>query len=184
MKQALIIIDMQNDYFSGGKMELVGTELAANNCTELLNQFRVRKLPIFHIQHISLQPGASFFLPETQGAAIHSSLAPQNSEEVIVKNFPSSFRETSLFKNLKKENIEQLIICGAMSHMCVDTTVRAAFDLGFSCIVAADGCATRSLEFNNQHIPAEQVHGAYMAALGMVFAEVITTEEVKQKLIG
>lgn len=178
MKTALIIIDMQNDYFKGGKMELIGTEEAAENCFKILELFRRKQLPIFHVQHLAIQPDPTFFIPQTEGAEIHQSLTPQPNEHHIIKHFPSSFRETELLKKLQDAKIERLVVCGAMSHMCVDTTVRAAFDLGLSSVVIADGCATRDLEFGGEVIPADQVHGAYMAALGMVFAEVISCDEL------
>ena len=97
---------------------------------------------------------------------------------VIVKHFPNSFRETGLLEILHREEVEQLVIAGAMSHMCIDATTRAAFDLGFRCTVIEDACATRDLEFNGEQIKARDVHGAFMAALKMVYAEVLTTEEL------
>lgn len=172
MNRALVVVDMQNDYFPAGKMELVGIEAAAENVGRLLTRFRSAAQPIFHIQHLSIQPGASFFLPNSEGVNIHASVAPQTGETVICKHFPNSFRETTLLQQLQGSDIRELVICGAMSHMCIDTTVRAGFDLGLSCVVVADGCATRDLVFNDQIIKAAQVHGAYMAALAAVFARV------------
>lgn len=172
MKRALLIVDMQNDYFPGGKMELAGIQAAAEKVIQLLEMFRAKDLPIFHIQHISTSPGASFFLPDTDGVNIHASIAPKNGEPVIRKHFPNSFRETVLLKELQEHGIKELVVCGAMSHMCIDTTVRAAFDLGLSCVVVADGCATRDLIYDDRVIEAAQVHGAYMASLAAVFAKV------------
>ncbi len=172
MKRALLVIDMQNDYFPGGKMELVGIEDAAEIVSQLLTRFRDRKLPIFHIQHTSTNPGATFFLPDSDGVKIHRSVTPQVGEPVIKKHFPNSFRDTILLAELQSRGIQEVVICGAMSHMCIDTTVRAAFDLGLSCIVVADGCATRNLSYGDQIIEAAQVQGAFMASLGAVFAKV------------
>ena len=98
MKRALIIVDIQNDYFPGGKMELVGMEEAANNARHALEMFRAKNLPIFHIRHLSNRAGATFFLPETDGAEIHESVAPQGGESIVQKHFPNSFRNTSLRK--------------------------------------------------------------------------------------
>ncbi|GAM10402.1 putative isochorismatase family protein YddQ [Geobacter sp. OR-1] len=182
MKTALLIIDNQNDYFPGGKMELVGSVQAAAAALRLLSAFRKQSWPVYHVQHISMQPGATFFLPDTEGAAIHKSVAPLPTEPVITKHFPSSFRDTSLLEQLKADKIGTLLICGMMSHMCVDTTVRAAFDLGFSCIVTHDACATRDLSFNGVTVPAAQVHASYMAALGAVFAQVKGVEEILENI--
>ncbi|MBT6005725.1 MAG: isochorismatase family protein, partial [Prolixibacteraceae bacterium] len=122
MKQALIIVDIQNDYFPGGKMELVGIGEAAKNAQHALELFRARNLPIFHIQHLSNRAGATFFLPETDGVEIHKSVTPKSSENIIQKNFPNSFRDTSLNSQLQNLNVGEVIICGAMTHMCIDTT--------------------------------------------------------------
>ena len=177
MKQGLIIVDIQNDYFPGGKLELVGVEQAAKNAGRLLQKFRDEQFPIVHIQHISTQPGAAIFLPDTPGAEIHGSVASQPGEVVIVKHFPNSFRETHLLEFLKDSEIEEAVVCGAMSHMCIDATTRAAFDFRFQCIVVEDACATRDLEYKGKIVEAAEVHGAFMAALAMPYAKVISTDE-------
>jgi len=178
MKTALLIIDIQNDYFPAGKMELAGSIEASAATARLLAAFRKQSWPVFHVQHINTRPGATFFLPGTPGADIHAGVAPLAGEPVIVKHYPSSFRDTALLEQLHGAGVETLLICGMMSHMCVDTTVRAAFDLGFSCIVAHDACATRDLAFNGLTVPAGQVHASYMAALGAVFAQVVSADEI------
>ncbi len=172
MKRALLVVDMQNDYFPGGRMELVGIKDAAEIVAQLLSGFRERGLPVFHIQHIAQNQGATFFLPDTDGVNIHRSVAPQAGEPVVTKHFPNSFRETTLLVGLQRNGIQELVVCGAMSHMCIDSTVRAGFDLGLSCVVVADGCATRNLSYGDQLINAAQVQGAYMAALAAAFAKV------------
>ncbi len=177
VKQGLILVDIQNDYFPGGNMELVGIEQAAKNAQQLLQQFRDKQSPIVHIQHISKQPGATFFLPNTQGSEIHDSVAPHPDEIMIVKHFPNSFRETHLLEYLKDSEVEEVVICGAMSHMCIDATTRAAFDFGFQCIVIEDACATRDLEHKGKTVKAAEVHGAFMAALAMPYAKVISTDK-------
>ena len=182
MKTALLIIDIQNDYFPGGKMELVGSIQAASAAARLLGEFRKQKLSVYHIQHISIQPGASFFLPDTFGAGIHESVRPLSTEQVITKHFPNSFRATDLLERLKADGVGSLLICGMMSHMCVDATVRAAFDLEFSCILTHDACATRELTFNGTTVTAAQVHASYMAALGAVYAQVMSTDEILQNM--
>jgi nicotinamidase-related amidase len=70
------------------------------------------------------------------------------------------------------------VIAGAMSHMCIDATTRAAFDHGFKCTVAADACATRALEFGGRTIPARDVHAAFMAALAMPYARISSTDDI------
>ena len=165
MSSAFVLVDIQNDYFSGGKMELVEMERAAAEAAKLLAAHRDAGSGIYFVQHLSVQPGAPFFVPGTEGVEIHASIAPRPGESVTQKNFPNSFRETDLADRLRADGVDDLVICGAMSHMCIDATTRAAFDLGFTCQVAADACATRDLVFEDRKIPAAEVHAAFMAAL-------------------
>jgi nicotinamidase-related amidase len=178
MSTALILIDIQNDYFPGGRMELFGSIQAASAAARLLAEFRKQSWSVYHVQHISLQSGATFFLPESVGVGIHETVRPQSSEVVITKHFPNSFRDTDLLDHLRSGGHSQLLICGMMSHMCVDSTVRAAFDLGFNCIVTHDACAARAIDFNGITVAAPQVHASYMAALGAVFAQVKGVDEI------
>jgi nicotinamidase-related amidase len=178
MKPALVLVDIQRDYFPNGRMEVVRATEAGMVARRLLEHFRKNKLPIIHIQHISARAGAAFFLPNTAGTDIHESVAPLPGETVIKKHFPNSFRDTQLNEYLVSGGITELVICGMMSQMCIDATVRAAFDKGYACIVAHDACAARNLAFNGLEIPAEHVHGAYMAALGAVYAKVSSAEEI------
>jgi nicotinamidase-related amidase len=178
MNDCLIVIDLQNDYFPGGAMELVGIADAAANARILLNTFRNTKSAVIHVQHISARPGATFFLPETHGAEINETVAPIGKEPVVMKNFPNSFRSTTLLEILKKEKPSQLVICGAMSHMCIDATTRAAFDMGFNCIIAEDACATKDLMFKGRTIKASDVNASFMAALSVPYARVISTKEI------
>lgn len=182
MKKALILIDLQNDYFPGGNMELVDTENAAANAKLLLNGARKENILILHIQHISARPGATFFLPGTQGVEIHEMVAPQKGENLVTKNYPNSFRDTSLLEILKNNEIQDLIICGAMSHMCIDATTRAAFDFGYNCVVAEDACATRNLIFKEKTIKASDVHASFMAALSVPYARVLATKDALKEI--
>ncbi len=175
MKKALIIIDMQNDYFAGGKMELVGIDEALSNTLRLIEFAKEQKYEIFFIQHIALKENASFFLPKSEGVELHRALHIQDGS-IIQKHYPNSFRETTLLQELKDKGIQNLIVCGAMTHMCVDTTVRAGFDLGFSIELINDACATKDLAYNNEVIPAKDIHNAFMASLDGIFCEVKTTE--------
>ena len=179
MTTALLIVDIQNDYFPGGRMELVGSAEAAARAADLIARFREKRLPVIHMQHVSLRPGASFFLPDTEGVKIHGSVAPAAGETVIEKHFPNSFRETTLLDHLRKHGIDQLAIAGMMTHMCIDTTTRAAADLGFQCQLAHDACATRDLAFGGSKVAARDVHNAFLAALNGPFAKVAASKDIE-----
>ncbi|HAZ00914.1 MAG: isochorismatase [Bacteroidetes bacterium GWA2_40_14] len=174
---ALLIIDVQNDYFDGGKNPLVGPELAVQKVAQLLTRFREQNLPRIFIQHISRNPEASFFAPNTPGIEIHPAIKPTTNERIIQKQVPNSFIGTGLFDYLKSLNIGRLVICGMMTHMCVDATVRAAKDLGFDVLVIADACATKDLKFEKGVTKAEQVQIAFLSAFSAYYAKVVTTQE-------
>lgn len=172
MKEALIIIDIQNDYFDGGANPLVGSLEASLKAKKLLEEFRARALPVIHIRHIATRPGSTFFNPGTHGAEIHENVAPAAGEKVIEKHFPNSFRDTELLAYLRENGVTDLVLCGMMTHMCVDATVRAAKDFGFLCTVVGDACATRSLAVDGREVAAENVQTAFLAALNYFYATV------------
>ena len=174
---ALILVDIQNDYFSDRKWTLIGQEEAAQQATRLLEHFRALNRPVFHIRHIADNTEAPFFAKGTTGSEIHTAVTPFAGEQVIIKSEINSFKGTDLLQALKEQDISKLVIAGSMSHMCVDAIVRAAADYGFKCTVAEDACATRDLEFWGETVPAKQVHTAFMSALAFAYAEVITTDE-------
>lgn len=177
MKKAIIIIDMQNDYFAGGNMELVGIDDALHNTLKLIEFAKEKSYEIFFIQHISLREDATFFLPNSEGMKLHKKFNKKDAI-VIEKYYPNCFRETTLINKLVNKDIKNLIICGAMTHMCVDTTVRAGFDLGYNIELINDACATKDLIFNYEIYKAKEVHNTFMASLDGVFCKVKTIEEL------
>jgi len=181
VKTALLLIDVQNDYFPGGRMELVKPVEAARNARELLQCFREHNQFHVHVQHVSTRPGATFLLPGDRGADIHDSVAHFEGEPLVIKHHPNAFRETLLAEMLSSQGIERLLITGMMTHMCVDATARAAVDLGYKIIVAEDACATRELKFGDLLIPAEHVHAAFLAALRS-YGEVLPSSQVMARL--
>ncbi len=181
---ALLIIDVQNDYFPGGKMTLENSEQAAENIRKVLDYFRENHLPVIHIQHISTNDGATFFLPDTDGFKINNRVLPQKNEKIITKHFPNSFRETDLLNYLQSKKIKSLVITGMMTDVCVESTTRAAFDFGFSNTVIGDATATRNRELNGEVIKAEEVQRSFLAgisALGNLYARVINAKEFLSK---
>lgn len=182
MSRALILIDIQNDYFPKEKMELVSPLTAAENAHTILQHFRKENLEIFHIQHVSKDPNAGFFLPETNGVIFHKSVTPLETENIIIKHTPNSFFGTDLFSRLSDKKIRTLVICGMMTHMCIDSTVRAGKEHGFEIILIEDACTTKDLEYNNEVIPAKQVHRSFISALNGKFANICTANEYLENL--
>jgi len=183
MKTALLVIDIQKDYFPGGKHPLVNPEQAAKHAYELLQCFREHSGHHVHIQHISLEPDATFFIKGDSGSDIHDLVAHFEGEPIIYKHEPNSFLNTDLLELLKSWEIERVVITGMMTHMCVDATARAASDFGFQVIIAEDACATHDLKYGDTIIPAELVHKSFLAALKS-YGRVTKSEEIIALLAG
>jgi nicotinamidase-related amidase len=180
MNTALLLIDIQNDYFPNGRMPLEKSTEASLKAQEILQAYRTKQKPIVHVQHISTRPDATYFLPCTKGIEFHPNVQPLKNETIIKKHYPNSFKDTGLLNHLIKNQINHLVIVGMMTHLCIDATVRAAYDLGFSCTVVHDACATKNLEFNNTAIPAQSVHHAFLAALQPTYGNVLSVRELLQ----
>lgn len=174
---ALLLIDIQNDYFPGGKMELRGAEAAARQAAKVLQCFRDRGLPIVHIAHEAVQADATFFLPGTEGQKIHPLVHPRTGEPVVTKNFPNGFLGTPLLEILRRQAVNRLMVVGMMTHMCVDATARAAKDLGLHCTLIHDATATRDLAFAGNPVPAAQVQTAFLAALSAICDATLSADE-------
>jgi nicotinamidase-related amidase len=177
VNKALLIIDVQNDYFENGAAELVGPKEASVKAKLVLEKFRHENRPVIHIQHISNRPNATYFLAGTWGAEIHENISPKSDEKIVVKHFPNSFRETGLLEYLTSNRITDLVLCGMMTHMCVDATTRAAKDYGLNCVVIGDACATKDLEINGRTVTAADVQSAFLSALTYFYATVKTAEQ-------
>ena len=177
VKTALLIIDIQKDYFPGGKYPLVNPLEAAKKAYMILQCFREHGGYHVHIQHISKKPNATFFISGDRGTDIHDAVAHFEGEPIVYKHEPNAFLNTDLLDLLKSWEIERVVITGMMTHMCVDATARAASDLGFQVIIAQDACATRDLQFGDTIIPAEHVHKAFLAALKS-YGKVMKADEI------
>lgn len=175
--RALVLIDIQNDYFQGGKWPLSGIDVAADNAAKLLAAARVAGDLVIHVRHEFPAADAPFFAPGSDGAQIHPKVRALDQETVVTKHQVNSFRDTDLKAILEQHGIQELVICGAMSHMCVDAGVRAASDLGYRCLVVHDACATRDQEFAGKVVPAADVHAAFMSALQFGYAKLLATDE-------
>lgn len=181
-KKALIVVDIQNDYFPDGLWTLSKVEAAAAKASQVIAAFRESGDLVVHIRHEFTSQDAPFFRPDSEGAQIHPSVINKQDEPVVLKHYINSFRETELKAVLDQHGIEAVVIVGNMSHMCVDGITRAAVDFGYDTTVLHDACATLDLEFDGVKVPAEHVHAAFMAALRFGYAPVVSTAEYLQGL--
>jgi nicotinamidase-related amidase len=162
---ALLIIDIQDFYFPGGKVPLVEPEAASKNAGRVLAAFRNEGKPVVHIRH-EFEPGG----------AIHASVAPIEGEKVFTKTEVSCFNGTEVLAHLKEIGVKRLVIVGMQTHMCLEAATRSAHDLGFECVVIGDACATRDLKYGDRTVPAADVHASTLATLGGTYAKVVDTE--------
>ncbi len=176
-KKALVIVDIQTAYFPGGSSPLVKPEEAAEQAKKVLNLFREKDWPVVHVQHNSRAPGMRIYDGNDAGILVYPAVYPAKGETVITKAYPSSFLKTGLDSLLKSWDVDQLVICGMMTHMCVDATVRAAKDLGYDITLIGNACATKDLTINDDVISSENVHKSFLAALASYYAKVENADE-------
>lgn len=181
-KIALLLVDFQNDYFDDGLCPLENVTAAAQCASEILAYFRTRQWPVVFIRHEFVSDTAPFFKPNSSGAQITELLLPKTDEPIVLKHDVNSFLNTDLDQLLRSQDVGRLVVCGAMSHMCIDAAVRAAHDLNYECTVAHDACATKTMTFNDIDVPASHVHAAYMAALKSSYAQVVSSADVLSRL--
>ena len=168
---ALLLIDIQHFYFSGGRSPLENPEKASLNAQKILKKFREKGMLVVHIRHNA-----------KSGAEIHKHVMPIKKEKVISKDHVNGFKDTDLLKYLRAHKVKQLIICGMMTHMCVEAATRAAHDFGFDCILIRDACATRDLKYGDKIIKAEDAHLSTLSSLDGYYAKVMNTEEYLDSL--
>ncbi|MCK4881157.1 MAG: cysteine hydrolase [Bacteroidales bacterium] len=166
-KTALVIVDVQEFYFPGGRMQLENSEVAGMNAGLLLDHFRKNEMLVYHVRH-NFEPGGN----------IHPYVKPLGGEPVISKDEVNAFSGTGLFEMMRRDSVDQLVICGMQTHMCVEAAVRAAHDFGFTCLLASDACATRSLQYEEHIIPARSVHYSTLNTIQGTYARVITTDAI------
>ncbi|TAL37835.1 MAG: cysteine hydrolase [Spirochaetes bacterium] len=168
-KTALLIIDIQNDYFPGGRFELFEAVNAADVAKLVLARFRSIMAPLIHVRHESDKPGAPFFVPGTPGAEINSAVTPAEGETVIIKHEPSSFIGTPLEDILRKNGVTYLMIVGMQSNVCVKSTALDAVKKNYAVTVVEDAIAARSGE----------IHKKAVAEMKTAGVEIVVTDSVR-----
>ena len=183
MKPALLVIDAQQEYFAPhGKWVLPYGERALERIHALIAAARAAAVPVYYIQHESLDPNAGVFRAGSPGVALHPSLAPAPTEPVITKHFPNSFAQTPLAARLRQAGVDTFIVSGYMTQLCCDTTTRAAEEHGFSALFARDATAARDLRLNGELFTHDRIHAATLAIM-TEFADVLTAEEIIARLL-
>lgn len=174
---ALIVIDFQNEYFTG-KMPIPDGMKALNNAKRLVAFADSNKIPVFHVQHV-LPAGAPLFAEGSESVKFHAELQPQPGQEVVQKNTISVFPSTDLDAQLKAAGIKTLIVSGLMTHACVAGAARDAVPLGYEVIVSSDASATRDIEAAGiGAVKHGELHRGALMGIADTFGDVMTTDEI------
>jgi len=171
-ESALVLIDCQNTY-TRGVLELEGVQSALDEAAALLERARTAGIPVVHIQH-DAGPGSLYDIDGESGAIV-AQVGPRGGEPVVIKKYPNSFVQTELDELLKAVDASNLVLAGFMTHMCVNSTARGAFNLGYAPTVVAGATATRELPgLHHDPVPAQVMQAASLAALADLFAVVVS----------
>lgn len=174
-KTALVIIDVQNDYFPGGRFVLFRAKAALRKTLILRDWARKLGFTVVWARHTSRSPGSFFLLPGTPGADLHPALEPRDGEVILDKDDPNCFVGTELEPLLKARGIDTVVWAGMMSWMCVETTVRSAKDRGYRNFVAHDATASGWMTGPYGLVTPWSAQRAFLSALGFVHATVLST---------
>jgi nicotinamidase-related amidase len=166
----LIMIDCQNTYVDG-VMALDGVAAALDEAAALLARARSAGIPIIHFQHDAGE-GSLYDVRTEIGQIVHQ-VAPREDETVIIKRFPNSFVQTDLDGRLKAASAHHLVLAGFMTHMCINSTARGAFNLGYAPTVVANATATRALPGTTAVVSPAALQAASLAAIGDLFGIVV-----------
>lgn len=176
-KTALLVIDFQNEYFTG-KMPIPDGAAALANTRELIDFADDHHMPVFHIQHIA-PAGSAVFAEGGETVKFHPDMQPRAQDVVLQKTTVSVFGSTDLDKRLKSAGIENLIISGLMTHACVAGAARDAAPLGYNVLVASDASATRAItRVSGEAIDKDALHKAALAEVEDTFGDVMTTTQI------
>ncbi|KAL7313582.1 hypothetical protein PS15m_007316 [Mucor circinelloides] len=181
MTEALIIVDVQNDYFPGGGLPTWRPEETAVEIKKILDKFRQDGKEVIHVAH-HITPEMEKVLPimrkGTPGAEIHESVKPLSTEKVIYKNYSDSFVATDLKEYLLSKGVDTVIVVGMMIHNCVNATAYSGTDEGFKTIVVAEAVNTFDQEIFGEVIPAETIWKSFLAGIKFAYAEVKRVDDI------
>lgn len=177
----LLLIDIQKGFHDPVWGERNNPEAEANIAT-LLQHWRKHHLPVVHVQHCSTNP-ASPLHPDNAGCAFQAVAMPHEGEPVFQKSVNSAFIGTELEPFLRDNGHDTLVIAGLTTDHCVSTSTRMAGNLGFSCYLVADACATFSRKTwdGKTTLSAETIHSVHLASLQGEFCTVLDTETACQR---
>jgi len=175
MKRALLVIDVQNEYFTGA-LPITHPAGHLQNILQVMDAAQ-GKMPVVVIQHHFTDPAMPFFQKNSQGWKLHSEVEKRPRDLLVEKTLPGSFTNTPLEKYLKEQGIDTVAIAGYMTHMCCDTTAREAVHRGFKVEFLSDATGTLPLDNKAGQVNAEELQRSILCAQQMLLSDVIDTKE-------
>lgn len=176
-KRALLVIDVQNEYFEGGALPISYPAGSGANIVKAIKAAEASGVQVVMVQHTATAKGAKAFAKETHGWQLHESVKNTNVAHYIEKSMPSSFVGTDLESWLRKEGVDTVVISGYMTQHCCDTTARYAYHLGFGVEFLSDATGTLSLSNNGGTATAEEIHRSTLTEQAFRFSDVMSTKE-------
>jgi nicotinamidase-related amidase len=180
-KRALLVIDVQNEYFTG-KLPITYPAGSLANVLCAMDAARAHGVPVVAIQHASPQADATVFRKGSRGWELHAEVASRPHDVLIHKSLPGSFTGTNLEMWLRERGIGTVVIAGYMTQMCCDTTARQAIHLGFGAEFLSDGTGTLAVKNAAGVVSDEELHRAILVTQQMRFSRVMTTDEWIEQL--
>ncbi len=174
--QALLVVDVQNEYFTG-RLPTTYPKDSLDNILKAMDHAARVGMPIVVIQHTAPSKDSLTFRRDSDEWKLRPEIEKRKRDVLIEKNLPGSFTGTELEKWLREKGIERVAICGYMAQMCCDTTARQAFHLGFQVDLLSDATGTLSVQNSAGFISDRDLHRAVMVTMAMKFAGVMETEE-------
>ena len=181
MPRALLVIDVQNEYFTGG-LPVSHPPGSLENILAAMDAAQAKGVPVVLIQHHSQQSDAPFFVPDSPAWELLPQVAQRPHDYLIHKTMPGSFHRTDLEPWLRSREVDTITICGYMTHICCDTTARQAFHRGFGVEFLSDATGTLALDNQGGKVTAEELHRAVLAIQAMRFSRVLTTAAWREML--
>lgn len=183
MKRVLLVIDVQNEYFTG-KLPVSYPQGSLEQITLAMSAAHEAGVPIVLIQHSAPQPESATFRRGSETWELHPAIAQRPHDVVIEKSLPGSFTGTQLEAWLRQHEIERVVISGYMTQMCCDTTARQAMHLGFSVEFLSDATGTLAVKNSAGEVSAEELHRAILVTQQFRFSEVLSTAQWIARIQG
>ncbi|GAA5809424.1 hypothetical protein MFLAVUS_002832 [Mucor flavus] len=181
MSEALIVVDVQNDYFPDGKLPTCSPIETAKACAQLIQKFRQDGKEVVFIKHVMLDSQVKeypFFIKGTHGVEIHDIVKPLPTEKIISKHAVSGFVGTDLKEYLTSKGVKKLVVVGMMIHNCVNATVYSSIEEGFPCIVVDEAVNTVDQPYDGELVKAQDIKKAFLAGIQFSFSKVYKLQDV------